>query len=95
MNVIDIAFILVILMPAASFAWLWWDHFKRKDKVLNEQYVPNDLQIVHKDGCWSWGPRHYLCALREIRRLNEQIAGLREHLPDQNTKEDAHGTTSL
>ena len=28
---------------------------------------------VHSDGCWSWGPRHYLCALDEIRRLKSEL----------------------
>ena len=33
--------------------------------------APKDRATVpaHAEGCWSWGPRHYLCALDEIRRL--------------------------
>ena len=28
---------------------------------------------THADSCWSWGPRHYECALREIARQREVI----------------------
>lgn len=34
-------------------------------------YLPAkpDPQISHAQGCWSWGPAHYLCAHNEIKRL--------------------------
>ena len=32
-------------------------------------------EITHSERCWSWGPKHYECALRHIERLT------RERLP--------------
>lgn len=26
-----------------------------------------DPSLVHAENCWSWGPKHYACALRKIR----------------------------
>lgn len=28
---------------------------------------------AHGEGCWSWGPRHYLCAYDEITRLRAEL----------------------
>lgn len=32
-----------------------------------------DPQITHSQGCWSWGPAHYMCAYSEIKRLRKLL----------------------
>ena len=32
---------------------------------------------THAADCWSWGPRHYECAVREIKALRMDFALLR------------------
>jgi hypothetical protein len=38
-------------------------------KSLSTQAKPDKPQITHAEGCWSWGPAHYMCALDEIAKL--------------------------
>lgn len=35
-------------------------------------------QITHNDHCWSYGSKHYECAIRHIARQHEQLCILRE-----------------
>lgn len=42
---------------------------------------------THSMGCWSWGPRHYLCALNEIRRITNELEELRGQTARQEPNE--------
>lgn len=33
---------------------------------------------THADDCWSWGPAHYDCAVREIERLRSIISDIKD-----------------
>lgn len=37
-------------------------------KLSTADNSPN-FPITHAEGCWSWGPKHYLCACAEIAKL--------------------------
>ena len=42
----------------------------------------HQLGTTHSPVCWSWGPRHYECALREIEVLRAEIDALRRVLTE-------------
>lgn len=39
-------------------------------------------QITHSEGCWSWGPAHYLCAYRQLGNLRLAALAALEALED-------------
>lgn len=34
-------------------------------------------QSSHAAGCWAWGPKHYECAVRKIKELQEALEALK------------------
>ena len=53
-----------------------------------------DRQTTHAQGCWSWGPKHYECAVGQIERdealLREALYAL-EYASDMTKPEDLQG----
>ena len=45
-----------------------------------------DRQTTHAHGCWSWGPKHYECAVGQIERdealLRQALEALDSDHPD-------------
>lgn len=37
-----------------------------------------DIKRLHDEGCWSWGPRHYLCAYTKIKELERHPLAVEE-----------------
>lgn len=41
-----------------------------------------DRYTTHSHICWSWGPKHYECAVREIERLQAEVKQLQADLAE-------------
>lgn len=68
-------------MSEEEFKELSERHGLAPSRTLKE-YVEDIIRTettlhTHSFGCWSWGPRHYLCALNEIRRLTDELEEIR------------------
>lgn len=62
-------------MTEEEFKALAERHGLAPSRTLRE-YVEDVIKTEHRThafGCWSWGPRHYICALNEIRRLTDEL----------------------
>ena len=53
------------------------DEIERLNKCLKYEQHRAERIGTHGQGCWSWGPQHYECALREIEALRKDAARYR------------------
>lgn len=51
-----------------------WCKYCNGMNTHNCQFNPNlPRMTTHAAVCWSWGPKHYECAVREIERLRAEV----------------------
>lgn len=59
---------------AAEYSATMRAEIERLTAALRYEQHRADRMGTHADGCWSWGPAHYECALREVERLTAALA---------------------
>jgi hypothetical protein len=68
--------------PAAEYrrALVDFNNMRDDGTIAEAPAEQGDRMGTHSAGCWSFGPRHYECALNEIERLAALQAA--DHIPD-------------
>jgi hypothetical protein len=59
-------------MPKVSFGEALTEVLMTPELSFQQVIERGQRGGTHGPGCWSWGPRHYECALAEISRLAER-----------------------
>jgi len=43
-----------------------------REGLLQEADNFSKLRTTHGEGCWSWGPAHYMCCYNELKKVQSK-----------------------